>query len=208
MKPLNAPKTQQFEKTLVPEGTHIARLYSIIHMGTIPEMYMGEEKEMNKIRLGFEFPEELHVFKPELGEQPLVHSQEYTLSFNEKARLRKVVEGIRGKALTDEECETFDILSLTGKPCLINVIHKVSKAGNTRVEIASVTPLMKNQTAPLQVNESKVLTYENWNEELFEKLPDFLKDKIKSSKEYREMMGLEVDTTTYDAPLDEDGVPF
>ena len=34
----------------VPAGTYPARLYKIIHFGTVPDTYMGQEKLTNKIR--------------------------------------------------------------------------------------------------------------------------------------------------------------
>ena len=59
-------KVQNTPRTLPPEGTHIARVIGLINIGTIKEEYMGELKEQQKIRLTFELPEELHVFKEEM----------------------------------------------------------------------------------------------------------------------------------------------
>jgi hypothetical protein len=36
-----------------------------------------------------------------------------------------------------------------------------------------------------------VLSYDNWNDTIFEKLPDFIKNKMKSSQEYAKMMNPE-----------------
>ena len=41
--------TQTENKTeyeIVPSGTHIARCYSMIHIGTIEEEYMGEKRSI------------------------------------------------------------------------------------------------------------------------------------------------------------------
>jgi hypothetical protein len=43
---------------------------------------------------------------------------------------------------------------------------------------------MKGMVCPDQINKTSLLCYDEWNEEIFESLPDFLKDKIKRSTEY------------------------
>jgi len=180
---LQAPKPES-SYTLAPAGTHIARLYEIIHIGTIADTYQGQPTESNKIRLTFELPEEKKVFKENQEAKPIVISQEYTFSMGAKANLRKLVEGIIGTSLKDEEAYGFDIESLISQSCLLTIKHRVSSSGNSYSVIASASPLMKNQIAPKAINDVKILSYSNWNQELFEGLPEFLKDKIKSSQEY------------------------
>lgn len=168
-------------------GVYPARCYSMIQIGTVTETILGEEKTLHKVRLTFEFPTELKVFKEENGEQPYVISKEFTLSMNEKASLRKFLESWRGKAFTEEQAKKFDITVLLGKECMINVIHKTSKNGNTYAEIGSVSPLPKGMICPEPISKQVVLSYDNFDEQVFDSLPDFLKDKIKSSKEYKSM---------------------
>ena len=52
-------KAKQKESTRekVPAGTHIARCYSMIHIGTTTWEYLGETKETDKVRISFEIPE-------------------------------------------------------------------------------------------------------------------------------------------------------
>jgi len=180
-----APKSgSKFEP--VPSGNHVARLYRIIHIGTVTEAYQGEDKQSNKIMLSFELPNETKVFKEEKGEEPLVISREYTLSMAPKANLRKFIEGMIGTALHDGEAESFDIAELIGKPCMLNVVHKVSKAtGNPYAMIAGAAPIPKGLIVPVQKNASRVLDYVNWNQELFDSLSEFHKEKIRSSEEYK-----------------------
>jgi len=45
-------------RELVPAGSHVARCYSMIHIGTIETTYMDETKLQNKVRLTFEIPAE------------------------------------------------------------------------------------------------------------------------------------------------------
>lgn len=198
---LKAPKAVRI---LAPEGTHIARLVRLLHIGTIPEEYMGEQKEMNKVDFSFELLEETHVFKDGEEAKPFVVSKEFTLSMGEKANLRKFIEGMTGKAMKQEEANEFDVESLLGKSCLIVIKHKTSKAGNAYTDISTASPLMKGQVAKEAFNTPKLLTFTSWDQAYFESLPEFIKEKVVSSKEYQAQFG------KYDS-LDEikpEDVPF
>ena len=175
--------------TLIPAGNHIARCYSMVELGTLTEVILGQEKQVHKIRLTFELPDELKVFNADKGEQPCVISKEFTLSMNEKSNLRAFLKSWRGKDFTDEEAASFDVTKLLGVPCLLNIIHKPSKKDPSRIydEIASATPLMKNMTCPPQVNSNFEFSLQEWNPNHFELLPDFLKEKVRASKEYKTM---------------------
>jgi len=175
--------------TPIPAGNHIARCYSMIELGTLTEVILGQEKTMKKIRMTFELPDELKVFNAEKGEQPCVISKEFALSMNEKSNLRAFLKSWRGKDFTEEEAVAFDVTKLLGVPCLLNIIHKPSKKDPSRIydEIASATPLMKNMVCPPQINPTFEFGLDVWNQEAFDTMPDFIKDKIRTSKEYVQM---------------------
>lgn len=173
----------------VPAGTYIARCISMVHIGTIMDSYQGESKLMNKVRVTWELPTEQKVFSEELGEQPYVLGKEFNLSLNEKATLRKFLESWRGKPFTDQEAKAFDITVLLDKPCMLNVIHKTSKAsGKTYAEIASVSPMMKGIQCPLRINDLFQFSYEPFEEWRFNELPEWLREKVKTSLEYTAIM--------------------
>jgi hypothetical protein len=179
---------QSKPRELIPAGNYAARCYQMIHIGTITETIKGESKIMNKVRIGWELPTETRVFKEENGEQPFVTSKEFTLSMNEKSNLRKLLESWRGKPFTKEQAESFDITALLNVPCMLNIIHKVSeKTGNTYEEIASVTPMPKGFVCPPQVNPTFKWEYDNPDWMFFELLPQFIREKIESSKEYKSL---------------------
>jgi hypothetical protein len=52
-------------RELIPAGNYVARCYQMIHIGSVTENIMGEEKQLNKVRIGWELPTELRVFKEE-----------------------------------------------------------------------------------------------------------------------------------------------
>lgn len=171
--------------TPVAAGLYPARCYSMVHIGTVLGEFQGEQKLMNKVRVTWELPTEKKVFKEENGEQPYVISKEFTLSMHEKATLRKFLEGWRGKQFTEDEAKSFDVTVLLGKPCMISVIHKTSKNGKTYAEINSVSAVPKGFAVPEQVNPSFEFNYDPFDEAKFNNLPDFLKEKMKASKEYQ-----------------------
>ena len=177
--------------TPVPAGSHVARCYSMIQIGTITESFQGKEKTLNKVRVTWELPNEKKVFKEENGEQPYSISKDFTLSMHEKSNLRKFLEGWRGKAFNEEQAKSFDVTKLLGVPCMLSIIHKTSKDGNLYAEINSVSGLPKGLICPDQINPSFELSFENFDEIKFELLPDWLKDKIKTSMEYRKLMNPE-----------------
>jgi hypothetical protein len=205
----------------IPAGNYPARCYGITHLGTITEEYLGEAKTANRVRLTWELPTELKVFKPENGEQPQVISKEYTLSMHEKASLRHLVESWRGKGLTNDEAAHFDVVKLAGAACMLNIIHKAKTdgSGNMRADISSISALMKGYACPAQVNPTQIFSVTEFDQAAFDKFPDFVKDKIKSSKEYKAMQAPNIiDPVTSDeayqifppkAPvIDPDDLPF
>lgn len=175
----------QTNREPIPAGNYIARCYQMIEIGTVKETILGKEKILPKVRIGWELPTELKVFKEENGEQPMVISKEYTLSMAEKANLRIALKSWRGKDFTEEEARKFDITKLLGVPCMLNIIHKPSKDG-TRVyeEISGITPLPKGIICPEQINPTFVLSYDDFDVQRFDKLPDFIKNKMVTSMEF------------------------
>ena len=176
-------------RELIEAGNYIARCYQMIEVGTVIEDYQGKPKTLTKVRIGWELPTELKVFKEENGEQPRVISNEYTLSMADKATLRKHLEAWRGKTFSEEEAKNFDITKLLGVPCMLNIIHKASKKDASKVyeQISNVSPLMKGMVCPPSINPVFVLSFDEWDVQKFESLPDFIKDKIKTSDEYKAM---------------------
>lgn len=177
------------QRELIPSGNYIARCYQMLQIGTVDEMVMGATKTLNKVRIGWELPTELKIFNPDKGEQPFVISKEFTLSMHEKSNLRKLLASWRGIDFTEDEAKCFDITKLLSVPCMINVIHKPSKSDPSKIyeEISNVSAMPKGVKCPNQINQTMLLEFENFDIDLFNSLPDFIKQKIQSSAEYKEM---------------------
>jgi hypothetical protein len=172
-------KNQSFDP--VPAGNHVARLYEIIHLGTIPTSWEGQEKMTDKIRLGFELCNERKEFKEGAGEKPFSISREFTYSFGAKGNLRPFIDGMTGTKMVDGEHP--DLEALLGEACLLNVVHS-EKQGNTYANIQGASPLPKGMIAPDLFNETRMIDINTspWDE--INALPDFIIKKMYSSEEF------------------------
>ena len=181
---LSETEGTEIKKEIVPSGTHIARCYSMIHIGTVEWEWQGEVKYSNKVRLTFELPHEMRDYGGEM--KPMVISKEYTLSLHEKSNLRKDLESWRGKSFTGEELRKFDITDLITGECNVSVIHKTAKNGNEFAQISSISQMTKGSVCPDQYNESFIFNYhDNFNQKWLEEQPQWIQDQIKSTDEYK-----------------------
>ena len=157
------------KRELIPSGTHIARCYSMVHIGTQEFEYQGEKKKANKIRLTFELPHELRIFDG--VEKPLSIQKEFTLSLHEKSNLRKDLESWRGKSFTPKELANFDITKLIGVPCNVSIIHKETNNGK----------------CPEQFNDSFEFNFtDKFNKDWLDNIcPAWIKEQIEKSIEYK-----------------------
>jgi len=207
---ITAKKGEAFEKELIEAGNYVARCYKMIEIGTVEEEFLGVKKQMHKVRIGWELPTELKTFNPEKGEQPCVIDKEYTLSLADKANLRKDLQSWRGKAFSDDEAEAFDITKLLGVPCMLNIIHVQGKKDPTKTyqAIGSVSPMPKGLVCPPQVNDTFVFDYENFDDEKFNSLPDFLKEQIVKTPEYKEAISQTVEASPFFTNLEDNDESF
>lgn len=194
-------------RVLAPAGTHVARVYQIIYMGTVKGEYKGQPTEAFKVRLSWELPLETHVFKEGEPAKPFVVSKEFTLSMGKKSNLRPIVEGMIGTALDDEEAAAFDIDQLIGMACQLSVTHAEGQNGKF-VKLNSASKLMKGITCPEPVNEPRILSYEKWDDDVFLALPDFIKEKIETTPEFKKLKGQPVSEDNGDETVASDDLPF
>lgn len=172
----------------IPAGSYAARCYSMVHIGTVETSYEGQKKLQNKVRITWELPTELKVFKEEEGERPMVISREFTLSMHEKSALRKFLESWRGKAFSDEEARSFDVTKLLGKECLISILTK-EKEGKKYAEISGVSTLPKGMVCPAQINNTFEFNYDPFDIEKFSCLPEWLRKRMEATPEFKKAFG-------------------
>lgn len=192
-----APKPET-SYDLCPAGTHIARLYKIIDLGTHDGEYQGRPKVSRLIRIYWELPNEIKEYEKD-GQKvsaPFAISREFTFSMGEKANLRKIVQGMIGTILTDDEAYNFDVDKLVGEPCLITVVHETSKTGNKYALVSTTAPMMRGMEAPAQFNKNEILDVSEMTEDEIGKQPQWLMDKLRESHEYKRMTGTMITPNT------------
>ena len=86
----------------VAAGTHIAICDMVVYLGVQPGSGMYP-KPKPQVFIRFELPNERIDFEKDVKKMngPAVIGKRYTASMNEKATLRKDLEGWRGKSFTD-----------------------------------------------------------------------------------------------------------
>lgn len=175
---------------IAPAGQFAAICCKVIDLGNhFSEQY---QKDSHKVRITWELHGENQIgdgVGNMADNKPFLVDAEYTLSLSDMSRLRPMLESWRGRAFTDEELEGFDIGKLLGAPCMVTVQHEVSKKNKTYAAVKSVTPLLKSIQKPSQVNASLLFELEPWDQKGFEALPEWLRERIKLSTEYRERFG-------------------
>jgi hypothetical protein len=65
---------------------------------------------------------------------------------------------------------------------------------------------MKKMTVPEAINPLKILTYEKWNQEEFNKLPQFIREKMETSTQFVEKFGAQPELPKDE--VDADAIPF
>jgi len=204
-----ATQSGNFKPVKLPQPqTVVARCYSLIDIGTVPNIYNGVQNGVHRrIFLTWELPTLLGVFNEEKGKQPFVVSEEMTLSTNENSNLAKLIAQWRGKAFTAEERKSFDTNKMVGKTCLVQAVHKRKKKfegqdiaeitnENTNLKMGGILARPNEMPIPEQVNPTflwdwDIVEAEGFSQEEFDKIPNFLQEKIKGSEEYRRIVGNE-----------------
>ena len=197
----------------VPEGTHLARCYRIVELGTQESTYLGQVKKQKKIMFQFEVhgeDENGFALITRAGE-PMSISKNYTASLDEKATLRKDLTLWQGHAFAEDEIKKgFDIKKYAGMWGMISVIKTPGADGKEYTNIKSITPvppIIKKHGLPQHFNEVKIFDIDEPDMELFSTFSDYLRAKIESSPEWQKRNKPTAYTGGGVADFDDD-VPF
>lgn len=159
-----------------PAGSHIAICNMVADCGLQPGSQAFPSPK-RKLYIRFEIPAERIEYEKDgvKVEGPLTIGSFYTASMNEKATLRKHLEGWRGRAFTDAEAEAFDVASIAGKSCMLSIIE-AEHAGKTYSNIAAIGKVPKGIQAAQA--ENPLLVYVDDDPKVFNQLPKWLQEKI------------------------------
>lgn len=200
---MKAGQSGNFKAVKLPEPqTTVARCVWLVDVGTVPNIYKNKFNGMHhRVYISWELPLLTAVFNEDKGEQPFFISEELTLSTNENSNFAKLISAWRNKPFTPEEQKGFDPKILLGKTALIQFNHR-RKAKYRNQEISEVTnenTVLKMQTImrkpkempiPKQINPTlywdwDIIATEGWNQEDWERIPAFIRTKMKESEEFK-----------------------
>ncbi len=173
------------ERALIPMDLHRAVCVNVIDMGSHMDERYGKLKRL--VRLTFELADVRDDFDVdgETKNLPRLMGKQYNLSLHENATLRKDLQAWRKKAFTAEELRGFDISTLVGVPCMLNVEHYQGHDGKTRAGIGSIVGLAQGMQAPAPEGEPYYYGIDDHGREFPETMPDFIKEKVLASVEMR-----------------------
>ena len=134
---------KQEPRELHPEGQFAAVCVDLIALGMRVNDFQGHESAAESCVFVF--------VTGEVNSKGFAFSIPYevTVSTSPKAKLMKLLKSWRGKDFTPEELGSgFTLSAYVGKPALVSLIKKFSKAGNPRIEIETIMPLPKQMPVP------------------------------------------------------------
>lgn len=179
------------EFKLVPAGTHLARFYRIVDLGTQRSSWNGQEKFLRKMMIRWEIHGEDDQGAPLVTDEgePLSLFKNYTHSMAENSNLRKDIQLWQGfKFRDDNEARRFNLGSILGEWCMVSVVHDSGNDGKVYANVNSITPvppIIKKSGYPKPHNPITVFRLAKPDWELFDTFSKGLKAKIESSPEYK-----------------------
>lgn len=166
-------------------GTYPARTVSIIDMGVQSQEYNGEKKPpKNELMVTYELLDEFMLDEDgnEIDDKPRWLSETFPLN-SLGADLAKSTK--RYYALDSEGEHGGDWSELLNIPCMITVTQKTVK-DRTYNNIGGVSAMRGKDAkkAAELVNPTRLFTLDSPDKDVFDAMPDWIKDKIKSSLEF------------------------
>lgn len=177
---------------LIAAGLHHAICYGVFHIGTQPPQNKGDNPK-DKVILVFELPKERLEYEIDGVRKNLPRAQSitFTRSMHVKANLRKTLESWRGRSFTEEEAENFELTSLLGVHCMVNITHRRGQGkyiNTTFTDISNILPAGKETTKSPTENPHVFFSFEEikeGNDIIFPKgMPDWVRKRAMQSEEY------------------------
>lgn len=178
---MNAVQNKQSNRQqipLIPRGAQLGTLVRVVDLGLQPRpQWQGQDKKpAYRIRLTFELPK--HRIEVDGVSRPRWEDVELNVSTFENSTMIKYYA-----VLDPDNKHKGDWSKLVGTSCAVVFVH--NKSGeNTYANITDITPLMEGIEAPALENPTQIFDLTSPDLEVFNKLPKFIQDKIKSNLEY------------------------
>lgn len=138
------------------------------------------------------------------GEQkPRWLSQEFTASLHDKAKLSRYITQWRGEPFTEDEKKNgFDLRALLGEAGFTSIGVEEGKDGKQYNRINGTVAFPEGMDAPVSKSELLWFDLDEWDDEMFGKLPGWIQERIKKSTQYQKK---HASTETIAVKADDDG---
>lgn len=164
---------------LIEPGIHPAVCIWMYDVGTQKWEWQGQPKEGGKLVVVWELPQQRMEYDGK--DKPRVISNTYTQSIGSKSNLRKMLMSWRGRDFTPEELSGFDIKTIVGVSCQIQVIHNEGTNGKTYANIQNVLPAGGQKYTP----ENPTVAFDVDKDDIPEHCPKWIREKIEKSPEWQ-----------------------
>lgn len=187
---LNFKKTESTRTPIerLPDGAYPARVVQIIDIGVQEDTFNASNGPAPKVFIQFEFPTETIDIDGEA--MPRWLGREYKVFTGEKAALTQLVKALDPSGEKSEYGANVE--GLLGLPCMVTV----GSTKSDKAKISSVTGLPKGFSVPELANDSFIFDMDNPDPEIWEKLPDWMKNKIREANNYSKSALSEIDVVT------------
>ena len=159
-------------------GVYLAICIGVIDLG---EQYSEKFKNYaNKVQIVWEIPSE--TIEVDGKQEPRQLSKDFTFSASAKGNLRAFISSWNSKQYSDDEFPELDLFGQIGKPCQLNVVlNSTGEYSN----VDNIMPIPKGFPEPKSTTTPIMWDMEEWNDELFALLPEWVQEKIKKSTQYQ-----------------------
>ena len=191
-------------KPIIPPmepGTYMGVCIGVVDIGEQTSTFGTKTDTKDRILFVIEFPSETIEIDGE--RKPRQLSKEVTKTNSEKGTLKALISAWTGKTYTEEELIEFELFDLLGQPCMVTV--SLSANGNYS-NISNIVQFPKGFPAPKTETQPYTFDMDDWNDEQFGALPEWIQNKIKKSTQYQKEHA--PDTTIEVKPVEEVSCPI
>lgn len=163
-------------------GTYLGVCIGVVGLGEQETRYKSQTqpKYVSKIKFIFEIPDETIE---QDGEQcPRQLSTEFSVARKATSRLRQFLSSWMGKVLSDDEYLDMEFNDLIGRNAILNVVRSED---DQYANIVSAMPLMKGVPPVTATAEPIRFDADEWDDAAFERLPEYLQERLKKSMQYK-----------------------
>jgi hypothetical protein len=182
---LIAKENQRPKRDPIPAGTHHAICYGVVDIGTQREVWDGNEKLKRKVNFLFEIPSERIQIEKD-GKRidlPRGTHKKFTNTLSDKSDLYKNLVSWRGAQFTPEQLKGFDLFTVIGANCLLQMVAGTAKDGSAITYVNGIMGLPKGMPKLKSENKHVMYSIDENGLNIPDGVPDWMKKIIMESPE-------------------------